>query len=98
MSGPPTNCTVVGGRGATECTGSCETNRLQSKTLKKYGLENVPTSYIADWEYGDYHFNKTRGEIPSVIKLWQSGFHEVTDTIELFLRVLDQYRAARLLP
>jgi nucleoside-diphosphate-sugar epimerase len=75
-----------------------ETGDTWAAIVKKHELQDVPASYLADWEYGDYHFNKTRGEIPSIINLWRTGFHEVTDTITLFLRVLDQYRAARLLP
>jgi hypothetical protein len=75
-----------------------ETDEVWARVVKRHNLKDVSVSHLVDWEYGDYHFNKTRGEIPSIIKLWQTGFHEVTDTISLFLRVLAQYREAQLLP
>lgn len=75
-----------------------ESADVWASVVAKHGLKDVPVEHLVDWEYGDYHFNKTRGEIPSIIKLWKTGFHEVTDTISLFLRVLDRYREARLLP
>jgi nucleoside-diphosphate-sugar epimerase len=75
-----------------------ETDGTWASVVETNKLQDVAVSHLVDWEYGDYHFNKTRGEIPSIIKLWGTGFHEMTDTTTLFLRVLDQYREARLLP
>lgn len=75
-----------------------ETNHVWDAIVAKHGLKNVPIGHVVGWEYGDYHFFKTRGDLPSVIKLWKSGFHEFTDTGNHFLNVLEQYRAAGLLP
>lgn len=68
------------------------------KLVKRHGLKDLPVDHIAAWEYGDLHFYKTKGDCTSIIRLWQTGFHEFNDTTELFLKVLQQYRDAGYLP
>ena len=66
--------------------------------VKRHGLQDVPVGHLVAWEYGDLHFYKTKGDSTSIIRLWKTGFHEFADTTDLFLDVLEEYRAARLLP
>lgn len=66
--------------------------------VKRHGLKDVPVGHLVAWEYGDLQFYKTKGDSTSIIRLWKSGFHEFADTGDHYLEVLEQYRAARLLP
>jgi nucleoside-diphosphate-sugar epimerase len=75
-----------------------ETDGLWDEIVSKNGLDRISLSQLIDWEYGDYHFHKTKGDISSVIKLAKTGFRSVTDTDQAFLDALQKYRDAKLLP
>ena len=68
------------------------------KVVARHNLSRVPVEHLIDWRYGDYHFRKTKGDIPSVIKLAKTGFRAVADTDLAVLDALRKYREARLLP
>lgn len=72
--------------------------RVWKEIVRKHGLRNLRLKDFASWDYGDYHFNKTRSDIPSIYKLWNTGFHEFADSEEVFLSILQKYRDERIIP
>lgn len=72
--------------------------RVWKQIVRKHGLRDYALKDFASWDYADYHFNKRRSDIASLIKLWKTGFHDVADSEEVFLSLLQRYRDERILP
>lgn len=72
--------------------------KVWKRVIQKHGLRDTPLKDLVAWDYGDYHFYKTRSDIVSTIKIWQTGFHEMIDSEELILDVLRRYREAKIFP
>jgi hypothetical protein len=68
------------------------------RIVAKHGL--VPHGYrdIVSWPYGDFVFTPEYDVISSTTKARSHGFHEVVDTEEMFVRLWDEMRAARVIP
>ncbi len=64
----------------------------------RYGLREPRLAALVDWSYGDHLFNKVRSDIPSMIKLWHSGFHETMDSRASILDHLRGFRELRAIP
>jgi nucleoside-diphosphate-sugar epimerase len=57
---------------------------LWEKIVAKYHLQPIPYRQIASWEFGDFIFNSEFDNISSTIKARRAGFHNCTDTEEMF--------------
>ena len=68
------------------------------RIVEKYGLRDFALKDLVAWPYGDFHFNKEGSDIASLVKINGIGFHEVSDSEDLFMRVLQQYREEGVLP
>lgn len=72
--------------------------KVWKRVIQKHGLRDTPLKDLVAWDYGDYHFYKTRSDIVSTIKIWQTGFHEMIDSEELILDLLRRYHEAKIFP
>lgn len=72
--------------------------RVWRDIVRKHGLRDLALKDFASWDYGDYHFNKRRSDIPSLLKIWSTGFHEFADSEQVLLSLLQRYRDDRILP
>ncbi len=69
------------------------------ETMKaKYGLAPYPYEQVASWGFGDAAFHRHWDAVSNVNKLKQFGFLEWADSEAMFLRLLTEMRAARLIP
>ena len=39
----------------------------------QHGLRDIPLKDLVAWDYGDYHFYKTRIDLNSTIKIWNTA-------------------------
>ena len=58
----------------------------------------IPYDQVAAWNFGDFVFSAGFDIISSMTKARRYGFHEVVDTEEMFLRLFDELRSARVIP
>jgi len=68
------------------------------RIVQKHGLKPYRYEKIVSWPYGDFVFAPEYDIISDTGKSRRFGFHESVDTEEMFFRLWDQYRAARVLP
>lgn len=68
------------------------------RIVARHGLVPHPYHEIVSWPYGDFVFTPEYDVISSTTKARRFGFHEVVDTEEMFVRLWDEMRAARILP
>jgi len=69
------------------------------RIVEKHGLRKAKLEELVVWPYGDFIWSNTDYDImSSVTKLRQKGFHEVVDTEEMFIRIFDELRAAKVVP
>jgi len=66
--------------------------------VKKYGLQPYRFDEVVAWPFGDYVFNCNWDVMSNVTKPRQHGFHDVVDSTEMFVRLLSQFRAERVVP
>ncbi|AXG70528.1 hypothetical protein KORDIASMS9_02768 [Kordia sp. SMS9] len=71
---------------------------LWDSIVEKYQLE--PNSYhdVAAWPLGDFMFNCDWDVLLSTTKIQQLGFHEVMDSEEMFLDLLQDFRNRNIIP
>jgi hypothetical protein len=53
---------------------------------------------VADWAFADFVFSQGYDVISTTTRLRRAGFDECIDSFEMFFRMLDCYREARILP
>ncbi|EIP96607.1 nucleoside-diphosphate-sugar epimerase [Opitutaceae bacterium TAV1] len=66
--------------------------------VAKYQLQPVPWHQIAAWPFGDAVFGMTYDNVFNTLKIRRAGFHEATDTDEMFDGFLKKLRAGRVIP
>jgi nucleoside-diphosphate-sugar epimerase len=66
--------------------------------VRRYNLQPIPYRDIARWEFGDFIFHSGFDNISSTIKARRAGFHDCTDTEDMFREFFDQLRRERVLP
>jgi len=66
--------------------------------VKKHGLKPYKYEEIAAWGFGDFVFAPEFDIISSTGKARRYGFQESVDTEEMFFRLWDQFREAKVLP
>lgn len=71
---------------------------IWQRIVTKHGLRDFSLKDLVAWTYGDFHFNKEGSDICSLVKINGIGFHEVTDTEDLFMRILQRYQDEKILP
>ncbi len=64
----------------------------------KYGLVDVPFEKVAAWGFGDFIFNCDWDVISSTTRIRQAGFNECVDSEEMFLRLIAEFRARKVIP
>lgn len=71
---------------------------LWAELCESGGLRPTPLGNVANWGYADATLERYWDEILCHNKTRESGFHEWDNSQRAFLRVLQQYRDARILP
>ena len=68
------------------------------RIVARHGLLPTPFDEIAHWAFGDFVLGQDFDLISDTTKARQFGFHDVVDSEAMLFDMLDQYRAARILP
>ena len=71
---------------------------LWDAMVGKYGLQPYRFDAIAAWPFGDYVFNTTWDVMTNVTKSRQHGFQAVVDSEEMLIKLLERFRAERIVP
>ncbi len=71
---------------------------LWDAMVARHGLAPYRFDEVVSWPFGDYVFNTTWDVMSNLTKSRLHGFHEVLDTEEMFVRLLRQFRAERIVP
>ena len=71
---------------------------LWDALVARHGLKPHRFEDIVAWPFGDYVFGSDWDVMTSTTKARQHGFHEVVDSEEMFVRLLKQFRAERIVP
>lgn len=66
--------------------------------VRKHQLRPFKIDQVASWAFADFVFGMDYDVMSSLNRARLAGFHDTIDTAELFIRYLDAYRAARVLP
>jgi hypothetical protein len=69
-----------------------------AQIVAKHALEPRRLEQVAQWSFGDFMLRQSCDVISSMTKIRSAGFHDVVDTEEMYLALLQQYRDARVLP
>ena len=70
---------------------------IWERIVNRYKLNPRRLDQLAPWSFGDFVFGQRCDVISSMTKIRKIGFHDVVDTEEMYLAVLQQYRDARIL-
>ena len=65
---------------------------------RKHGLKPYPYAELVAWPFGDYVFGCDWDVMTSTTKARLHGFHDVVDSEDMFVRLLTQFRAQRIVP
>jgi nucleoside-diphosphate-sugar epimerase len=65
---------------------------------EKYGLQPYPYEQLVAWPFADYVFGCDWDVMSDVTKSRRFGFQHVTDSEEMFVRLLRRFRAERIVP
>lgn len=68
------------------------------RIVAKHGLQPIPYQQIVSWPYGDHVFTPGYDIISDTGKARRFGFHESIDTEDMFFRLWDQFREAKIIP
>ena len=71
---------------------------LWDAMVKKQGLQPYRFEEIVAWPFGDYVLACDWDVMSNVTKSRQHGFNDVVDSEEMFVRLLRQFRAERIVP
>jgi nucleoside-diphosphate-sugar epimerase len=71
---------------------------IWERIVVRHKLNDRRLEQLAPWPFGDFVFGQRCDVISSMTKIRKIGFHDVVDTEEMYLAVLQQYRDARILP
>ena len=66
--------------------------------VRRHGLVDRPLAAAANWAFADATLIRWWDEIMSTNKARSFGFHDWDDSEQRFLTIIDQYRAAKILP
>ena len=71
---------------------------LWNEMVQKHGLKPHRYADLVAWPFGDYVFGCDWDVMTSTTKARQHGFHDVVDSEDMFVRLLAQFRAERIVP
>jgi hypothetical protein len=66
--------------------------------VSNHALEPIPYDQLVRWNYGNAVFTPEYDVISSTTKAKLSGFSEVVDSQEMFLRQFDELRLNKIIP
>jgi nucleoside-diphosphate-sugar epimerase len=66
--------------------------------VSKYNLQSVPFEKVAAWPFGDFVFGCEFDVMSDTTKIKQFGFTEVLNSEEMFLRLLQEFKAKKIIP
>jgi hypothetical protein len=65
---------------------------------EKHGLKPYAFDQLVAWPFADYVFGCDWDVMSDVTKSRRFGFHDVTDSEEMFVRLMRQFRTERIVP
>jgi nucleoside-diphosphate-sugar epimerase len=68
------------------------------RVVARHGLRPTPFAEIALWGFGDFVLGQDFDLVSDMTKARRFGFHDVVDSEAMLFDLLEQYRAARILP
>jgi nucleoside-diphosphate-sugar epimerase len=71
---------------------------IWERIVMRHELNPHRLDQLAPWSFGDFAFGQRCDVISNITKIRKIGFHDVVDTEEMYLAILQQYRDARILP
>jgi len=71
---------------------------LWDAMVKKHGLKPYRFDEVVAWPFGDYVFNTDWDVMSNLTKCRQHGFHDVVDSEDMFVRLLQRFREERIVP
>jgi nucleoside-diphosphate-sugar epimerase len=75
-----------------------DTAAVWERIVARHGLRPTPFAEIALWGFGDFVLGQDFDLISDTTKARRFGFHDVVDSEAMLFEMLEQYRAARILP
>lgn len=67
------------------------------RIVERHGLQATEFDRLVSWQFADIIFGLNNHMVTSTIKIRQAGFHDCIDSEQMFLELLDEMRAKRLL-
>ncbi len=71
---------------------------LWQGVVRSHSLQNLRLDEVANWPFGDFVFGQAHDVFSSTVKIHQTGFHETINSAGMLLRMMDQYRALKIIP
>ena len=71
---------------------------LWKSIVAKYGLQDIPYDALVAWPFADYVFATNWDVMTDTLKIRLAGFHEAVRSEEMFLRMFQEFRDARVIP
>jgi nucleoside-diphosphate-sugar epimerase len=71
---------------------------LWDSMVEKYGLQKIAYENIVAWPFADYIFNTGYDVMTDTSKIRLAGFHELERSEEMFLRMFQAFRDAKVIP
>ncbi|MEQ9643281.1 MAG: SDR family oxidoreductase [Alphaproteobacteria bacterium] len=68
------------------------------RLVREHDLQPMPFSEAGDWAFADWVFATDWDYVMSDVRRIQAGFTEVVDSEDMFLRLLGQFRADKVIP
>ena len=66
--------------------------------VARHGLRQTDLDRLVLWAYGDYQLRPDWDVVSSMQKARSFGFHDAIDSVEMFVRQFEHYRARRIIP
>jgi nucleoside-diphosphate-sugar epimerase len=71
---------------------------LWDAMVEKHGLQRIAYDDLVAWPFADYVFGTDWDVMTDTLKIRQAGFHETVRSEEMFLRMFQEFRDARVIP
>ena len=71
---------------------------LWTSIVAKNGLQDIPYDALVAWPFADYVFGTDWDVMTDTLKIRLAGFHEAVRSEEMFLRMFQEFRDARVIP
>lgn len=71
---------------------------LWDSMVEKHGLQKIVYEDLVAWPFADYVFGCDWDVMTDTVKIRLAGFHEVVRSEEMFLRMFQEFRNARVIP